>query len=599
MIGSVCPICHGKRLKREALSVTFAGLDIAEMSQLPLSELGRALDAGRAGAATAEQVAARRGASGEAHRGTAHRAATCVARIERAAATSASAICRSSAARRRSRPANCSACGSRRRCARISSASSTCSTSRPRGCTRPTPRRCSRALDQLKAAGNSLFVVEHDLDVIRHADWIVDVGPGAGEHGGRVLYSGPPERALRESEDSQTRAICSATRRRSRTRRARRAGWLRLRGRHAQQSARLDVAFPLGVLHRGDRRLGLRQVEPGEPGARRAMVASSSGTSRVPRRRGRRRIGARRSSRRSADASQPGWTRHQAAGHHRSEADRPHAALESRDVHGPVRRRPQAASPTTPAARRRGATTPGASRSTSPRAAARPARARASSWSSCCSCRASMRPARPATARATTRRRSKIAYRGKTIADVLGMTVDAAWSSSPTTPAVAPLARRCCATSASGYLRLGQPATELSGGEAQRIKLATELQRSTARRHALRPRRADHRPAPGRRRQADGAARRPWSRPGNTVIVVEHDMRVAAASDWVIDIGPGAGDEGGRIVAPAPPPRWLPRTADGPRPTSLNGWPARRKARARSPARGPEQPAKGATSRSR
>ena len=61
-----------------------------------------------------------------------------------------------------------------------------------------------RALDRLKAAGNSLFVVEHELDVCRHADWIVDVGPGAGEHGGEVLYSGPPE-GLAKVEASQTR----------------------------------------------------------------------------------------------------------------------------------------------------------------------------------------------------------------------------------------------------------------------------------------------------------------------------------------------------------------------------------------------------------
>src|SRR5205085_8856761 len=60
------------------------------------------------------------------------------------------------------------------------------------------------ALDGLKAAGNSLFVVEHDLDVIRRADWIVDVGPEAGEHGGRVLYSGPP-RGLADVKQSQTR----------------------------------------------------------------------------------------------------------------------------------------------------------------------------------------------------------------------------------------------------------------------------------------------------------------------------------------------------------------------------------------------------------
>ncbi len=62
-----------------------------------------------------------------------------------------------------------------------------------------------RALDRLKASGNTLFVVEHDLDLIRHADWIVDVGPAAGEQGGLVLYSGPLE-GLRNAESSQTRS---------------------------------------------------------------------------------------------------------------------------------------------------------------------------------------------------------------------------------------------------------------------------------------------------------------------------------------------------------------------------------------------------------
>ena len=92
------------------------------------------------------------------------------------------------------------------------------------------------ALDQLKASGNSLFVVEHDLDVIRHADWIVDVGPAAGEQGGFVLYSGPPA-GLESVVNSQTRRYLfgevALPYRLPRSPR----GWLRLSRRHAQQPA--------------------------------------------------------------------------------------------------------------------------------------------------------------------------------------------------------------------------------------------------------------------------------------------------------------------------------------------------------------------------
>ena len=107
-----------------------------------------------------------------------------------------------------------------------------------------------RALDRLKAAGNSLFVVEHELDVIRHADWIVDVGPAAGEHGGRVLYSGPPA-GLRQVEASQTRRYLFADRpRRDADAAARRRGWLRLAGRHPQQPARARRRVPARRAHR-------------------------------------------------------------------------------------------------------------------------------------------------------------------------------------------------------------------------------------------------------------------------------------------------------------------------------------------------------------
>jgi excinuclease ABC subunit A len=103
-----------------------------------------------------------------------------------------------------------------------------------------------------------------------------------------------------------------------------------------------------------------------------------------------------------------------------------------------------------------------------------------------------------------------------------------------------------------GYLRLGQAATELSGGEAQRIKLATELQRvqrGTTLYVLDEPTTGLH-PSDVERlvRQLDGLVEA-----GNTVVVVEHEMRVVAHSDWVIDIGPGAGEEGGHVVAAGPP----------------------------------------------
>ncbi|HEX6161534.1 MAG TPA: ATP-binding cassette domain-containing protein, partial [Thermoanaerobaculia bacterium] len=145
----------------------------------------------------------------------------------------------------------------------------------------------------------------------------------------------------------------------------------------------------------------------------------------------------------------------------------------------------------------------------------------------------------------------EVRYREKNIAEVLGMTVDEAFEffgdASNLRHALDVLRQVGL-----GYLRLGQPATELSGGEAQRIKLATELKRMS-RGHTLyildEPTTGLH-PSDVERlvTQLDGLVDA-----GNTVIVVEHDMRVVAGSDWVIDIGPGAGEEGGRIVVAGTP----------------------------------------------
>ena len=145
----------------------------------------------------------------------------------------------------------------------------------------------------------------------------------------------------------------------------------------------------------------------------------------------------------------------------------------------------------------------------------------------------------------------EITYQGKNIAEVLDLTVEAA---SEFFIDDAPIMRALDALLkvGLGYLRLGQPATELSGGEAQRIKLATELQRTQ---------RGDtlyvlDEPTTGLHpsdvamlmAQLNGLVAT-----GNTVIMVEHDMQVASNSDWIIDMGPGAGDEGGLIVAEGTP----------------------------------------------
>jgi excinuclease ABC subunit A len=141
----------------------------------------------------------------------------------------------------------------------------------------------------------------------------------------------------------------------------------------------------------------------------------------------------------------------------------------------------------------------------------------------------------------------EVKYRDKNIAEVLGMTVDAAAAFFSAEPQVA-RSLGVLQEVGLGYLRLGQAATELSGGEAQRIKLATELQRiqrGTTLYILDEPTTGLH-PSDVEKlvAQLDGLVEA-----GNTVIVIEHEMRVVAGSDWVIDVGPGAGEEGGRMVA--------------------------------------------------
>ena len=146
----------------------------------------------------------------------------------------------------------------------------------------------------------------------------------------------------------------------------------------------------------------------------------------------------------------------------------------------------------------------------------------------------------------------EVTWHDETIADVLGLTVDDACAFFIDEASVLmPLA--LLRDIGLGYLRLGQPATELSGGEAQRIKLATELQKQQRGRslYVLDEPTTGLHPADVDKllTQLQGLVDA-----GNTVIVVEHDERVVAACDWVVEIGPGAGAAGGRVVSAGPPP---------------------------------------------
>ena len=146
------------------------------------------------------------------------------------------------------------------------------------------------ALDQLKRAGNSLFVVEHDLDLMRHADWIVDVGPDAGSHGGRVLYSGPPP-GLRGAEGSHTARYLFGHRTLRHEPRTPH-GWLRLSEVRRNNLEKRRRRLSCGRTHCSYRCLGIREVESresslgrargGAAGARACCAADEKTISRSP-----------------------------------------------------------------------------------------------------------------------------------------------------------------------------------------------------------------------------------------------------------------------------------------------------------------------------
>ncbi|SNC60473.1 excinuclease ABC subunit A [Hymenobacter gelipurpurascens] len=545
MLSTECPLCHGKRLRPESLSVKFAGLDIADLSSLPLKRVATLLKPYAEGTA-----ASRKKHDAE------HPEQVIVAQRIAADLCARLAVLLDLGlgylSLERSTPTL-----SPGELQRLRLATQLYSNlfgvvyvlDEPSAGLHPSDTEALlAALASLKKAGNSLFVVEHNLDVIRKADWLVDVGPAAGEQGGEVLYSGPPT-GLTKVETSQTRRFLFTTDAEPGAARTPRTptGWLRLQGVTRNNLQQLDVEFPLGVF----------TTVTGVSGSGKSSLVSQVLVELVAEHLGQ-----------EVEADTPeGDPLEQAAppetgGQIVSGLE--HIKRLVRVDQKPIGRTPRSNMATytglfdhvrklfaaTPAARKR--------RYDAGRFSFNVAKGRCencqgegfvmvellflpSVYAPCPVCHGARYNAKTL----------EITYRDKNIAEVLGLTVDAAWEFFDEEPAIQ-RALTVLREVGLGYLRLGQPATELSGGEAQRIKLATELQRAQ-RGNSLyvldEPTTGLH-PADVEKllAQLDGLVEA-----GNTVIVVEHDMRVVASSDWVMDIGPGAGDEGGRVVAAGTP----------------------------------------------
>ncbi|MBF9236232.1 excinuclease ABC subunit UvrA [Hymenobacter sp. BT683] len=544
MLSSDCPTCQGKRLRPESLSVTFAGIDIAEMSRLPLKRLAGLLAPFANGTARKQ-----------AH-DTEHPEQAIVARriAEDLAARLAVLLDLGLGYLSLERATPTLSPGELQRLRLATQLYSNLFgvvyvLDEPSAGLHPADTEALlAALAGLKDAGNSLFVVEHDLDVIRKADWLVDVGPAAGEKGGHILYSGPPE-GLRLVMESQTRRHLFADSEPLLARRAPRQpmGWLRLAGVTRNNLDQLDAAFPLGVF----------TAVTGVSGSGKSSLVSQVLVELVAEHLGQD-VSFEEEDADALDQPAPVTLGGQITG-----------GLEGikrlvRVDQKPIGRTPRSNMATYTGlfdhVRKLFAATPDAKkrRYDAGRFSFNVAKGRCencsgegfvmvellflpSVYAPCPVCHGARYNAKTL----------EIQYRNKNIADVLGLTVDDAWAFFVEEPPVH-RALTVLREVGLGYLRLGQPATELSGGEAQRIKLATELQR-IGRGNTLyildEPTTGLH-PSDVEKLlvQLDGLVEA-----GNTVIVVEHDMRVVAGADWVIDIGPGAGEEGGRVVAAGPP----------------------------------------------
>ena len=396
-------------------------------------------------------------------------------------------------------------------------------------------RRLIDTLTKLRDMGNTLIVVEHDEDTMREADWIVDVGPGAGEHGGQVVHSGTYDELLknkssitgdymagrREIEVPATRRPVDKKRR------------VKVFGARENNLKNVDVVFPLGVFTAVTGVSGSGKSTLVNDILYTSLANKLNGAKQVP-------------------------------GRHRKIEGLEHLDKVIHVDQSPIGRTPRSNPATytgvfdnirklfaeTNEAKIRGYT-PG-------RFSFNVKGGRCETCSGDGTLKIEMNflpdvyvPCETCHGKRYNRETLEVHYKGKTIADVLEMPVEEA---AEFFAAFTPIARHLntLVDVGLGYIRLGQPATTLSGGEAQRVKLAAELQKRSNGRSIY----VLDEPTTGLHFEDIRkllAVLQSLVNKGNTVITIEHNLDVIKCADWIIDMGPEGGDGGGTVIAEGTP----------------------------------------------
>ncbi len=396
-------------------------------------------------------------------------------------------------------------------------------------------RRLIETLTRLRDLGNTLIVVEHDEDTIHEADWVVDIGPGAGEHGGMVVHSGSYQ-ALLENTDSLTGDYLSGRRKieiPKKRRKYDKKRELKVVGAKENNLLNIDASFPLGLFTAVTGVSGSGKSTLVNEILYKVLANKLNGAKQV-------------------------------AGRHKSVQGLEHLDKVVHVDQSPIGRTPRSNPATytgvfdhirklfaeTTEAKVRGYL-PG-------RFSFNVKGGRCEACSGDGTLKIEMNflpdvyvPCEVCHGARYNRETLEVHYKGKTIADVLNMPIE---EGAEFFAAFSPIARHLntLVDVGLGYVRLGQPATTLSGGEAQRVKLAAELQKRSNGRSVY----VLDEPTTGLHFEdirkllmvLQGLVEK-----GNTVITIEHNLDVIKSADWIVDLGPDGGSGGGRVVASGTP----------------------------------------------